>query len=456
MSEVQPAAISKPPDGTSPAPTPAPHDHWTAVERIAFRFAFVYLVLYCWPDAGRSSLLDAIPALGPGAANESDTQKLTKFLEAPVHTLCSWTAVHIFHLGGPVTRYHPTGSGDTTLDYIQVFCFAVIASVAALVWSLVDRRRAQYGTPYAWLRLLVRFTLAFTMLSYGFVKVFPLQFGTPALSQLTETYGESSPMGLLWTFMGASTPYTIFAGMAEATAGLLLLFRRTTALGALLAVGVLSNIVALNFCYDVPVKLYSSHLLAMALFLLIPELGALWGFFVLHRMSRPEGAWLPPFRRLRLRRAVVALQAFVIASVLYNNIWGDYKRTRQYAAFYKHPSLYGVWDVDSFSRNGSVANPPWHRMFIDAAGYLIVRTPEGGDTFFQTTYEESRYTVKLVNRRAKQEGAFTYSQPDKEDLQFSGTLNHEAVVIRFHSLHTKQFLLTTRGFNWINEDPFNR
>ena len=108
MSEVQPAAISKPPDGTSPAPTPAPHDHWTAVERIAFRFAFVYLVLYCWPDAGRSSLLDAIPALGPGAANESDTQKLTKFLEAPVHTLCSWTAVHIFHLGGPVGRPRKT------------------------------------------------------------------------------------------------------------------------------------------------------------------------------------------------------------------------------------------------------------------------------------------------------------------------------------------------------------
>jgi hypothetical protein len=41
-------------------------------------------------------------------------------------------------------------------------------------------------------------------------------------------------MGILWTFMAASTGYTIFAGLAEAVAGLLLLFRRTSTLGALL------------------------------------------------------------------------------------------------------------------------------------------------------------------------------------------------------------------------------
>jgi hypothetical protein len=35
---------------------------------------------------------------------------------------------------------------------------------------------------------------------------------------------------------------------------------------------VLANIVALTFCYDVPVKLYSSHLLLMAVFLVAPDL----------------------------------------------------------------------------------------------------------------------------------------------------------------------------------------
>ncbi len=253
---------------------------WPVVERIAFRFAFVYLILYCWPESGRSSLLQAIPI---------GTESLTKWAQAPWHALCPWVAIHIFHLSGPVTRYHPTGSGDTTLDYVQVFCFAVIAMFAVIVWSILDRHRPQYRTLYAWLRLVVRFTLAFTLLLYGFAKVYPLQFLPPFLTKLTEPYGEASPMGLLWTFMGASTAYTLFTGLVEVMGGLLLLFRRTTTLGALIGAGALLNIVMLNFCYDVPVKLYSVHLLVMALFLLLPDVRALWNFFFLHRPSGPRG-----------------------------------------------------------------------------------------------------------------------------------------------------------------------
>jgi hypothetical protein len=46
--------------------------------------------------------------------------------------------------------------------------------------------------------------------------------------------------------------------------GALLLFRRTTTAGALVLIAVLTNIVTLNFSCDVPVKLFSSHLLLMA------------------------------------------------------------------------------------------------------------------------------------------------------------------------------------------------
>jgi len=64
------------------------------------------------------------------------------------------------------------------------------------------------------------------------------------------------------TFMGASTPYNVFTGASEMLAGVLLFFPTTTLLGALLAMAVMTQVVALNFCYDVPVKLFSTHLLA--------------------------------------------------------------------------------------------------------------------------------------------------------------------------------------------------
>jgi hypothetical protein len=435
-------------------PVALPSQRWGLAARIAFRFAFVYLLLYCWPNAGRSNLLDAIPNFQAGSMNDSDTQPLAKWAEAPSHALCSWVAVHVFHLTGPEGRYHPTGSGDTTLDYIQVFCFFVLAACVAVVWSIIDRRRPNYRTLYAWLRLIVRFTLAFTLLSYGFAKIYPLQFHSPFLSTLTETYGEASPMGLLWTFMGASAAYTMFCGSVEAIGGVLLLFRRTTAIGALVAAGAMLNVAMLNFCYDVPVKLYSLHLFLMSAFLLLPEVKPLWNFFLAHRTSRLESVSLPKFERRWLRGAAIVLQVLVVASVLFNNIWGAYVMAKDYAAEFTHPPLYGVWDVDGFTSGGPLP-AAWHRVIVDSAGLLTVRTNSGDAVRFRVTFEKPKH-LKLQSRRTKQTADLNYEQQDDQSLVLRGYLDHDPIVVQLHRFDASHFLLTSRGFHWINEDPFNR
>ena len=402
---------------------------------------FVYLVLYCWPITGRVSILDVLPF---------DTEKLTHFAELPWHALCPWVASSLFRLSGPMISYHPTGSGDTTLDYIQVFCFAVIALFAAAVWSILDRRRRDYRILYASVRLLVRSTLSLALLSYGFAKVYPMQFSPPLLSTLTENFGDASPMGLLWTFMGASTAYTVFSGFAEAIAGLLLLFRRTAALGALVASCVLLNVVMLNFCYDVPVKLYSSHLLLMSLFFLLPDASALWSFFILHRSAQMQGLWRPKFQRASLRRAAVALQILVIAAILYNNVWLNYGNYRDFSRVDTRPALYGVWDADS------TENLPWRRVVIDSPQRLVVNTPAGEKLRFRTSYEDPKHVVKLTGWYTNVQGDFTYEKPDEQHLVLRGNLEHVPVVFSFHRFSANQLLLTSRGFHWISEDPFNR
>src|SRR5262245_51366289 len=116
-------------------------------------------------------------------------------------SLVPWVAIHIFHLSGRATTYFPTGSGDTTLCYIEVFCFVVFSVAGMLIWSAADRKRLEYRRLHYWLRILVRYTLAFTMFSYGFAKVFPLQFQPTNFAGLLEPYGHFSPMGVLWRFM---------------------------------------------------------------------------------------------------------------------------------------------------------------------------------------------------------------------------------------------------------------
>jgi hypothetical protein len=191
-----------------------------------------------------------------------------------------WLGFHLFKLKFVAVN---TGSGDTMFSYVLHFLVLFSSLVVMLIWSVLDARRAQYERLSEFLRIFVRYFLASNMIGYGMVKVFNTQFPLPGLSASNVTYAESSPMGLLWRFMGFSLEYTMFAGALESLAGVLLLFRRTTLLGALLTSAIMTNVVMLNFCYDVPVKLGSGHLLFSSIFLLLPEVPRLWQFFVMNR-----------------------------------------------------------------------------------------------------------------------------------------------------------------------------
>jgi len=205
----------------------------------------------------------------------------------------------------------------------------------------------------------------------------------------------------------------------------------------------------LNFAYDVPVKLYSSNLLLMSLFLLIPDASALTRFFLLDEPSRLQGVWVPKFERRHLRIAAITLQAVVICSVLYNNIWGGYSYLKSNS--FKNAPLYGIWNADSFT--GPIG---WRQLTIHVSGRLHVRDANGERASFRSTYDESKHTLKLSSPQSKQEGEFTYSQLDPQHLTLRGSLNGNQVVADFHRFDESRLLLTSRGFHWINEDPFNR
>ena len=152
-------------------------------------------------------------------------------------------------------------------------------------------------------RALARYYLATTMLTYGWIKLFPLQFPAPGPDRLLQAYGDSSPMGIAWTFVGASAGYQMFGGLMELVGGYLLFWRRTTFLGALVVAGVMTNVAAMNLFYDVPVKLFSTHLILMALFLAAPDLPRLFGLLLFNVPTAAKPAPLPRSRALFVRRA---------------------------------------------------------------------------------------------------------------------------------------------------------
>ncbi len=137
----------------------------------------------------------------------------------------------------------------------------------------------------------------------------------PRLYTLMEPFGNMSPMGVLWASIGASPAYEIFAGCAEMLGGILLIVPRTTMLGALICLADMTQVFMLNMTYDVPVKLFSFHLILMSLFLLAPDVKRLLDMFFFNRPVQPSTQF-PLFATPRANRIAVTRCRFCLVSVL--------------------------------------------------------------------------------------------------------------------------------------------
>ena len=158
-------------------------------------------------------------------------------------------------LGWPEQSWSPFWAGGDYLSYVLGTAILGLLSIAvAIVWSLVDRRPS-HPRLFAVTFTATRLVLAALMLSYGWVKILPVQFRPGAEARLVmQPVAQLSPMALLWTFMAASRLFTVFAGLVEFAGGVFLLSRRTVTLGALLSTAAMTNVLVLNVAYDVGVK----------------------------------------------------------------------------------------------------------------------------------------------------------------------------------------------------------
>lgn len=437
------------PDGSLVANPPQAKNHnpesvpaWSPLRKALFRFLFVYFVLY-FPFP-----LRVIPLYG---------EILKEAHQEIWRGIVPWVGKHAF---GVKALFHPTGSGDTAYNWVQVFCYLMIALAVTIVWTLLDRRRTNYARLHEWLRTYLRFSLAGAMLVYGAYKAIPSQFGLPLPSDLVQPIGEGSPMWLLWSFIGSSVPYIIFTGVAEMLGGLLLATRRTTLLGALVCIGVMSNVVVLNLSYDVPVKLYSSHLLLIAVLLVVPDLGRLANLLVWNRRVPPAGQ-RPLFASRGGDRAALIFRTVFMLGLTAAALHMSYKDKMEYEyPMYRQP-LYGVWEAEEIEIDGTVRpllitdGTLWRRLAFDFPGTLSIQYARESD-FREYTLEPDpgRHAFTLCcEPEWKTPVAVSFKKIGPDALALDGTVNGKPIRGRFRRMD--RFQLLTRGFHWVSEEPFN-
>jgi hypothetical protein len=272
-------------------------------------------------------------------------------------------------------------------SYVNWGIAAGIALIAAFIWTLVARKteanRTNYNVLYYWTRVVMRYRIAVGLIAFGFLKVYPMQMPYPSLSNLLTDFGEYNTYKIYWQHVGISMWYEILLGWVEVIGGVLMFFRATTFVGALINAGVLYNIAHANIGYDGGVHVYSSFFVLFSLILLVPYVIDLYRLFVQQRNVIPR-RYVPSYNSQRKKILYVAVKASVV--ILFTVVYGLLRYDVHYAEKYlKEPvnpglaNAAGVYNVSEFKLNGNSLpyNPMdsvrWQNVVFENWGTMIYK-----------------------------------------------------------------------------------
>jgi len=448
---------------------------WKTYQKIGFRFALIFFLLFIM-------LLDW--SANPVFSYLYYYGNLANVLDG----LIAWVGHELFQIPYVIVSPYDGEHNDRTYVYLLYFTIGVMAVFGTIIWSLLDRKRPGYNLLYYWFTVIIRYYLAFTMFLFGLYKFFRVQFPDLGYYTLTAQVGDMSPMHLAWSFFGYAHGYNVFMGIAEC-GGLLLLFRRTTTFGALLVMGALANVIAVNVSFDVHAKMYPIALFAMALFLVLKDARRISRFFFTGQAVSLPKIQPPVFSRqwmyfVKTGAKILVIGYFLIGHVMNNIGYRKYARENikanvQYA---------GMYEVDLFVVNGDTlpADHPtrWQQLIIGDQMLDAVRLEGDSIAFLSVKSEDKEILVSgnptqlLTNRQiiynelgntddtyrkmdsllvARQMvSRFQFELADSTTLSLRGTMKNDSVsvIARRKPLDINDFRLMKRRFHWVNEASY--
>ncbi|QIL39334.1 hypothetical protein G7074_08620 [Pedobacter sp. HDW13] len=420
--------------------------HWGVLKKISFRFFSILLPLFIFLN------------------NNGAFPFISGLLQLPalvLHKFIPWFSEHVIHYKYDFKIY-TNGSGDTSYDWILLLFIFLVSLTGCIIWSLFDRKRKSYNAAYYWLVVLIRFYLAFTLVLYGLIKVIKLQFPDPSLNRLLQPFGDASPMGLAWTFLGFSKGYNIFMGIIEVSA-VLLLFRRTIIVGAFLSLAATAHVMSMNYFFDVPVKLLSTALVVMSLFILAPHFLKLYRFFIQYESAQLDKMYKPVFKKRWLYFSAYGIKYLYITVSFGTLLYTFNQQRKTYGGDAPKPFLYGIYNVESMRLKGKTLQPlttdstRWKQMVINYSGYARIKTMNDSTFNFSTVFNTKKRELTLgsVDKESAQY-ILTYQLIGKDKLIISGLKGKDSITVSFKKKDLKDFRLINRGFRWVNEYPYNR
>jgi uncharacterized membrane protein YphA (DoxX/SURF4 family) len=433
---------------------------WAAWEKSLFRFFFVFIVLLSVP-------LD------------------WKFYRELL--TINWLHLHLHDLF-KLTKYQVQFIPNDELPKFGIGGFAnwgiaiIIALIAAAVWGKYDRERKEYSTLYYWLRVIARYRLAVVLITYGFIKFFPLQMPYPSLSDLLTNYGDFFSWKIYFQTLGISPHYETFLGFVEILAAFLLFNRKTVTFGVGLIFGFIGNVAVVNGFYDVGEQQLSTFIVLLAAFLFINDIPRLYNMLVKEAPTYANKL-IPDFSDQTLRKARLALRSAFLVFVLlfaykaFDNYKNDPYKIPHEAGLNK---AYGFYNVRQFVLNkdtipySKTDHNRWQDVVFEKWSTLTIKVnrpvkidfssgedaPEkdidrnyelaghAGRHFFYYKADTVKHTLALQNKNINQRNEklyLTYSRPNDSTIVLAGiNENRDSIHVILDKVDKKYMMFEGR------------
>jgi hypothetical protein len=421
--------------------------HWPLWRKIVFRFFFIYLLLETAPI----TWLDSIPYV----------TLVTQYYGMFADWLVTKANALVFHVRPVLVP--EAGSGDTSMGWARLWTYLSLAVIGAIIWSALDRKRPNYTHLNYWLCLFTRYYIIMVALTYGIIKLFGMQMVFPNLHQLATPLGDLLPMRFSWFFIGYSRLYQFFSGAMEVLAALLLLNRRTVSLGVLIATGVFFNVMMLNLCYDIPVKIFSMQLVFTCLFLLANESGRLINFFILNMPAPLSAIYHFKYTKRWMRVSRIVLKSLIVILALVIPFYQSYSEAASEPPV-KRAVKNGVYAVTTYR----LANRDIPLSILDTIRWQDLIFEDGlgsvrsNDTLFRRRYNRGYFSYSLDSAKHMLGFKkhyddnhyileFNFEIPDSNTVILKGLKGNDSLYVELKRTN-RHFQLAERQFHWLSED----
>ena len=339
-------------------------------------------------------------------------------------------------------------SSDSASLYVLMFLLLLISCISSASVLLFRNKIAFYPKAKSVISKALIYYLSLQLLKYGVAKVFKAQFYLPEPNILYTDFGALDKDILFWSTIGTSRSYNLILGFGEVVASLLLLQGRTRTLGLMVSVGIMLNIVAINFSFDISVKIFSLFLLFIALLLLSPQVKSLYDFFILQKPAtlKNQLATLIPIKYHALK---ISLRIFIVCLLVVEATYPFITAHNFNDDNAPRIFLHGAYEVVESQTSGqdSFFHRPVKRFFIHRDGYIIFQYDDESTKDFKLIVDKKLRQFILTDYNLKQ--SIIHYRLDAEgnpELQYQR--NASSFILKSKSLNWRELPALDDQFHW--------